>query len=154
MFGGGSGRIAYTTSITSTTQWSTATTNPPLATGDFINYIATNGGTTFVAVGNYANGQGFILYSTNSGQTWVPATSTGGLGSATIYALAYGNGCFAAIDDDGNAAYSANGIIWTNATDSAFITASTVVNVAVYASGSTFYAAGENNGGVQIGVTR
>ena len=154
---GGSGRIAYTTSITSTTSWPTPTTTPFTNTA-FINFIAYGAG-TFVAVGNDASNQGFIAYSTNSGATWAFADTTYApdITNATIYALAYGGTTrkyFAAINDDGDAAYSDDGITWTAATDSAFTTASTVVNVAVYASGDTFYAAGENAGTVQIGVTR
>jgi hypothetical protein len=154
VFGGGNGRIATTNSLPNPSDdpWNGATI-PAFGTGGFINAIATNGGSTFVAVGNDASNAGVIVYSTNSGTTWTAVNLSGlNIGTTTIYALAYGGGYFAAMNDAGSAAYSANGSTWFNATNAAFNRSTTVVNAMTYASTKDiFYAAGQNNGTVQIG---
>jgi hypothetical protein len=164
VFGGGSGRIAYTDTIlyqgTSTPKrWTTATV--PTGTGTFetdgfVNVIVYGGG-VFVAVGNNAAGTGVVMYSTNSGQTWNAAIiSSTSLATAPVYALAYGNGYFTAINDNGDAAYSTNGIIWSRstATGPTVFGTNPYVNYAVYyPTTNTFFVGGENNAGMVLAVS-
>jgi hypothetical protein len=121
VFGGGSGRIAYTPTILSgraIVPWETAEENP-FEEEEFINVIVYGNG-TFVAVGgpDAAPGiQGKAAYSTN-GIIWTQATDFPLGTDVAVYALAYGNGYFVAGDDAGNIAYSSNGgASWTGPID-------------------------------------
>jgi hypothetical protein len=107
VFGGGSGRIAYTYTISATTQWQQAT-QTAFTTSDFINVIAFGNG-TFVAVGGPGT-QGKAAYSTN-GTTWTTTQPQNfPLGNGVdVYALAFGDGYFVAGDNGGYIAYSSNG---------------------------------------------
>ncbi|MDR1256374.1 MAG: hypothetical protein LBJ86_01345 [Spirochaetaceae bacterium] len=164
VFGGGSGRIAWTESILSGGQpvtWTTATAttgNWPFGPGDFVNVIAYGNG-VFVAVGNIAaNTQGIVAYSSD-GEHWTGVTLSTlpplfGRTSG-IYALAFGNGYFAAADNDGNFVYSANGSTWTAASGVVFGNNSRV-NAITYLSGDEgeldhFFVGGGDSGGVQAG---
>lgn len=161
VFGGGSGRIAYTTTITSlANEWTkalgTTSTNYPFGNNDFVNVMAYDG-STIVAVGENFQGTGIIAYSINNGLNWQAANTTSSpliLGDG-IYALTYGTyaslggSFFVAVNDSGKAAYSADGTIWTDATTSLAFSAG--VNAAVYyAPTNTFLAGGSNTGNVQI----
>jgi hypothetical protein len=111
VFGGGSGRIAYTDTISSSAGWGTAST--PFATDEFVNVIVYGNG-IFVAVGgpDAAPGiHGKAAYSTD-GITWTPSTRFPIGDEVAVYALAFGNGYFVAGDDAGYIAYSRDGITW------------------------------------------
>jgi hypothetical protein len=156
VFGGGSGRIAYTDSILKSSEdnpW-VGVEDSPLKSADFVNAIAYGGDDTFVAVGNTLDG-GVIVYSTDRGETWEVADTTDSpdVLENGIYALTYDNGYYVAVNDSGDVAYSANGITWTDATGS--VSYSAGVNVVVfYPADNAFFAAGSNAGGVQITVSR
>ena len=157
VFGGGSGRIAYTDSILNPVGgvWQGATVPAQVGTADFINSIAYGGNSVHVAVGNYGAGGGFILYSIDDGVSWkLAAYSATGIGSTTIYTVTYGNGYFVAVNNDGNAAYSANGQTWTDSPSSVFTTPGALVNQAVYYRATDkVVAGGEDNNGLQLEVS-
>jgi hypothetical protein len=165
VFGGASGRIAYTNTILSGGQpvtWSTAlpvAPDPwPFGLGDFVNVIVYGGVETFVAVGNNAaNNGGIIAYSTNGGQNWENVDlSLLNIGTnAGIYALTFGDGYFVAVDNEGNSAWSIDGINWNNGGNSnTYFNTSPRVNAAVfYEAVSGFVVGGTNNSGVQVIVS-
>jgi hypothetical protein len=155
VFGGGSGRIAYTDSIlqsSSTNPWSTAI--EPFGDEDFVNAIAYGGKDTFVAVGNNSNGRGVIAYSTNRGTIWQLATYTDEepkILSTGIFTLTYGDGYFVAVNNNGNAAYSENGSVWTDSAKSPLPGASPRFNaVTFYPATNTFITGGVNNNGMLL----
>jgi hypothetical protein len=158
VFGGGKGRIAWTGSILDSrgniNDWNTATV--PTGTGTFgtdgfVNVIVYGGG-TFVAVGNDAVGTGVVMYSTNGGHNWTAAKiGPSSLTTAPVYALAYGNGCFTAVNDDGNAAYSYDGNAWITSTPSPVFGTDPYVNYAAYyPTTNTFFVGGDNNAGMML----
>jgi hypothetical protein len=142
VFGGGSGQIAYTIGVTGPNAWTQVAEAPDIftATG-FVNVIVYGTNGTFVAAGNDANNAGVIAYSTNSGVTWTGVDlSSLRIGSATIYALAYGNGYFTAVNDLGIAAYSLDGIDWVSSNT---VVGFSQVNAATYYEATnTFFAGG------------
>jgi hypothetical protein len=138
VFGGGSGRLAYTPTITSggaVTRWATASTNP-FGLSEFINAIVFGNG-TFVAVGGPNSGQGRIAYSTN-GINWTNVTNPPIGQNSPIFGLAYGSyggtNYFVAGDDAGYSAYSTNGVNWV------------AIPVPVFASGAPINAIAYGNG--------
>jgi hypothetical protein len=164
VFGGGSGRIAYTSDITNlnpnTGKWTAATgttaTNYPFPNNGFVNAMAYDGNTTIVAGGNTATDAGILAISTNSGQTWRASTAaTTEILSDTIYAVAYayvgGQSYFVAVNDSGNFAWSPNGDNWINGTGTVFVpsASNTGVNVAVFYA-NTFFAGGGDPSGMKI----
>jgi hypothetical protein len=159
VFGGGSGRIAYTQNITSTVAWpkaaGTTSTNYPFDIDAFVNVMAYDG-TTIVAVGEDAKGAGIIAYSINNGLNWQAATTPVQSPILTdgIYALTYGaylvndtDPYFVAVNDSGDAVYSATGASWTDALIS--VSFSDGVNAAVfYTPTNTFFAGGSDSSAV------
>ncbi|MHB9293190.1 hypothetical protein Holit_02311 [Hollandina sp. SP2] len=114
VFGGGSGRIAYTPTILNSSgslnTWQTA--KSPFGTGEFINVIVYGADDkTFVTVGGPNNGPGKAAYS-QDGIAWIQATNFLLGNGVAVYALAYGGGYFVAGDDAGNIAYSPDGASW------------------------------------------
>jgi hypothetical protein len=94
-----------------------------------IAYGSAAGQEKFVAVGGYYTGgiTGKAAYSAD-GVTWTAVTNTGltdAFGSGSIVDIAYGSGKFVAVGYDsndgggmdGSAAYSADGVTWTEITD-------------------------------------
>lgn len=157
VFGGGSGRIAWTKTILDSNDdlvdWTEAETTP-FAPTDFVDAIA-YGCNTFVAVGDSPGSRpGIIAYSTDDGENWTLATYTTIGANAGIFTLAYADCYFTAIDDDGNAAYSTDGINWQPADDKAFIPGdSPQVNAVVYYDAvNAFVAGGQNAGTTQMGI--
>jgi hypothetical protein len=170
VFGGGSGRIAYTNTIrgkTPTNPWSTAQPATgktfPFGLGDFVDAIAYGGNKTFVAVGDSSPSPGvtvgIIAVSTNGGLNWDLANTLNApnIGSsAGIFALTYGDGYFVAMDNNGYSAQSNNGVNWTDiTTNNAFVPADNprVNTVVFYDAANKFFAAGDDNGNVQIGAS-
>ena len=158
VFGGGSGYIAWTNTILDPitgdlVDWLPA--KVPLTQADFINSIAYGGNSVHVAVGNLASGLGVILYSTDDGVTWTNVDlSQMRIGTVTIYTVTYGNGYFVAVNNDGNAAYSANGQTWTDSPSSVFTTPGALVNQAVYYSATDkVVAGGADSSGLQLEVS-
>jgi hypothetical protein len=149
VFGGGSARIAYTYTISSTgTPWVAA--NQTAFTGsDFINVIAFGDG-TFVAVGGPGT-QGIAAYSTD-GINWTTVTNFPlGIG-VDVYALAYGDEYFVAGDDAGYIAYSGNGGATWNPVNLRPVLDR--VNAIAYDSYSgRFIAVGQLNGGPAVAHT-
>jgi hypothetical protein len=161
VFGGGSGRIAWTETILDPNggivEWTQVTgANNPFASTDFVNAIA-YGNEIFVAVGNVANNdEGVIAYSTNSGQSWTKVTITTSLGANSgIYALAFGNGYFVASDNEGNFAYSTDGATWTDVTPAppVFSPTSRVNATVYYDAANAFVVAGQDYNGVQVAIS-
>jgi hypothetical protein len=151
VFGGGSGRIAYTSTISATTPWATATV--PFTEDDFINSIAYGGKDTFVAGGNLDAGGGILVYSIDGGVTWDDATvATPLILRANIYAVTYGDGYFVAVNDAGFIAYSEDGINWLDATlASPFTNPNARVDAVVfYAATNTFIAGGGDSSGERV----
>jgi hypothetical protein len=146
VFGGGSGYIAYTPTILDPrgvlVPWQQA--KVPVSNLDFINAMAYGGDPAFVAVGNYASGAGFILYSTDDGRTWdfADTSHAPNIGSVTIYTVTYGNGYFVAVNNAGNAAYSVDGQTWTDSVTSSVFGAGSLVNQTVYYKATNTYIAG------------
>ena len=159
VFGGGSGYISYTpTMIDPITgdlvDW--LPTKVPLTQADFINSIAYGGSSVFVAVGNYGAGGGVILYSTDDGVTWNLANLAlaPAIDDVTIYTVTYGNGYFVAVNNDGNAAYSADGQTWTDSSSKVFVSPNALVNQAVYYRATDkVVAGGADNNGLQLEVS-
>ncbi|MDR2343491.1 MAG: hypothetical protein LBD86_03040 [Spirochaetaceae bacterium] len=157
VFGGGSGRLAWTATILSGGQpvsWTTASTNP-LGSTDFVNAIA-YGNETFVAAGNTANDTGIIVYSPDNGVTWNTANIRSlAIGqNAGIFALTFGNGYFVASDNDDNFAYSNDGATWTGITSTVFKNPSRI-NVAVcYDAVNAFLVAGQDASGLQAAISK
>jgi hypothetical protein len=151
VFGGGSGRIAYTDSILKSSDdnpWSTAST-PTLASNDFINVIAYGGNNTFVAAGNTNANAGILLYSINGGVDWDPISGLQVL-ATTIYALAYGDGYFVAVNNNGDVAYSQDGYTWVGATTTITTPISRVNAAVFYDATNTFFAAGGDASSLRI----
>jgi hypothetical protein len=148
VFGGGSGYIAYTPTILDSrgvlVPWQQAKVPVPVTADDFINAMAYGADPAFVAVGNYASGAGFILYSIDDGQTWNLADTTNApiIGNVTIYTVTYGNGYFVAVNNAGDAAYSVDGQTWTDSTPSSVFGAGSLVNQTVYYKATNTYIAG------------
>jgi hypothetical protein len=152
VFGGGSARIAYTYTISTTAQWQPA--NQTAFTGrDFINVIVFGNG-TFVAVGGPGN-QGIAAYSTD-GINWTTTLSGDfPLGNGVdVYALAYGYGlqgqpCFVAGDDAGYIAYSYDdGATWILANQQPVLKGA--VNALTYDTASNRFIAVGGTGAPQV----
>jgi hypothetical protein len=134
VFGGGSGRIAYTDTISSTGSWGTAT--EPFATDEFVNVIVYGNG-IFVAVGgpDAAPGiSGKAAYS-KDGITWTQAKFPLG-NEVAVYALAFGNGYFVAGDDAGYIAYSRDGQNWSTPLINPVFSGGDPINALTYDSAS------------------
>jgi hypothetical protein len=109
----GNGKYIYTvgggSTISSSDNGTTWTASA--ATGG-VKWGSTFGGGKFVVVGAGTSGVGNIAYSTN-GTTWnqvtMPSTHTG----STFRDVAYGNGIFVAVHNDGTAIYSYDAETWT-----------------------------------------
>jgi hypothetical protein len=162
VFGGGSGRIAYTSSIQSGATWTTAIATPgatyPFPPTAFVDAIAYDGKDTFVASGDDGGkpSLGILAYSNNGGQTWqsAPISITAPILSAGIFALTYADGYFVAVNNNGDVAYSSNGINWTGATNAAFGTGSRVNAVVFQAPLNAFFAAGNSpNSRMEIAIS-
>jgi hypothetical protein len=167
VFGGGSGRIAYTISILNSSPlnpWTAAGPVPglefPFDLKDFVNAIAYGGGDTFVAVGNTGEdpSRGIIAYSIDRGETWQNAIiidPNSPILDVGIFALTYADGYFVAVNNNGNPAYSDDGIHWYDGKADAFGTGSRVNAVVFYAPLNVFFAAGNNpNPSVEIAISR
>jgi hypothetical protein len=160
VFGGGSGRIAYTSDITSTDPWDTADiTATSITSTDFINAIVYGSNDTFVAAGNTSDNPslGILVVSVDGGLSWTQAdtSNTKYILTATIYALAYGDGYYVAVNDNGYAAYSTDGNIWYDAAiqPPQFTTGTNQprVDAAVfYPATNTFVAGGGDDTGVRV----
>jgi hypothetical protein len=153
VFGGGSGRIAWTDTIldpvVGIAKW--VQVSSPFGSDEFVNAIAYGGNKTFVAVGNNAsNNGGIIAYSTNGGQTWAPVTTTVIGANAGIYAVTFGDGYFVAADNDGNFAYSTDGMAWTEIPGSVFTHPSRINATVFYDAVNAFLVAGQDANGVQV----
>jgi hypothetical protein len=72
-----------------------------------ITTITSNGSTIWVAAGD----TGYLTSSTDSGATWTARTS--GFGANKIKSVAFGNGIFVAVGDNGTITSSTDGITWT-----------------------------------------
>jgi hypothetical protein len=152
VFGGGSGRIAHTTTVSATTPW-TGVTVTPFTSTDFVNSIAYGGKDTFVAGGNTVGNTGKLAYSINGGVTWQAATIPVGspILNANIYAVTYGDGYFVAVNDAGDIAYSGDGITWLDATGPTFTDPNARVDAVVfYAATNTFIAGGGDSSGERV----
>jgi hypothetical protein len=152
VFGGGSGRIAYTSDITSTTPWYTAST-PPFQPMDFVNAIAYGGVKTFVAAGNTGATQsmGIIVYSTDGGVNWDFANTSAEILNDGIFALTYGDGYYVAVNDSGFAAFSTDGMNWYDAPNPSIFGAHPRVDAAVfYAATNTFFAVGGDDNALKV----
>jgi hypothetical protein len=145
VFGGGSGRIAFTDSILNppATGWTAATTDP-FDLEDFVNAIAYGGRDTFVAVGNTAGNMGIIAVSTDRGENWKDVSAGLAISQAGIFALTYDNGYYVAMNNEGIPAYSEDGINWYNGKDIAFGPGSRVNAVVFYPAANEFFAGGNN----------
>jgi len=105
---GGNNSIAYSSNGNT---WTASTGNSNFLVSG-ITY-----GTQFIAVGYYYSG-GIINYSSD-GTSWTNVTDTT-FGTSDINDVAYGNGRYVAVGEDGKIAYSTNGSSWTAVTDSTF----------------------------------
>jgi hypothetical protein len=157
VFGGGSGQIAWTKTILDSAgdlvPWTQSADAPGIFGSDgFINALAFGAG-TFVAAGNDAGNGGLIAYSTDDGVSWTLSTMTPNIGRVTIYALTYGNGYFVAVNDLGFAAYSTNGITWTDGSGVIYGTNSQVNAVVYYEAADSFVSGGGDNTGPQMAKT-
>jgi hypothetical protein len=123
-------------SVTFTQKYTPTTSFTPYA-------MATNGTTIIVAAG--ANG--LLVSSTDSGATFTARTS--GFGSNSIHGIAFGNGIFVAIGQNGTITTSTDGITWTART--AGVSTNTLYSVS-YLNG-TFIAVGSGAAGGTGGVT-
>jgi hypothetical protein len=157
VFGGGSGRIAWTDTIlipgTNTPKtWTRAEGVTEFGSNGFVNVIVYGGG-NFVAVGNNYGGTGIIMYSDDDGKTWKTADTgeAASIASAPVYALAYGDDCFTAVNDDGHAAYSEDfGATWFSSEDTPFGINPYVNYAAYYPTTNTFFAGGDNRNGMVL----
>jgi hypothetical protein len=156
VFGGGSGRIAYTDLIKPLTPWMTA--NEPFENEDFVNAIAYGGDDTFVAVGNTAKNTGIIAFSTNRGEDWEPANTSASPNVLNdgIFALTYNDGFFVAVNDSGYAAYSKDGINWYDSPKSpAPVGAGSRFNAVTFYPGTfTFVTGGSDSNGMLLFTSR
>jgi hypothetical protein len=157
VFGGGSGRIAWTNSVRDPSTWTPGTIDGSIftATG-FINAMAFGAG-VFVAAGNDNNNAGVIAYSIDNGQHWLTPTSIGNLANATIYALTYGNGYFVAVNDEGDVGFSTDGELWHNAqyaSGNVYSDDEPQVNAVVYYEATdTFVSGGGNSDGLKMAAS-
>jgi hypothetical protein len=141
VFGGGGGQIAYTPVISATARWSQV--GSPFLGQGFVDAIAFGGDDVFVAVGDATGGGGIIAFSDNGGRDWRPADTSAAplVINDGIFALTYDSGCFTAVNDSGYAAYSHDGMVWTDS-PSSVTGASRVDAVVYYAARGTFFAVG------------
>jgi hypothetical protein len=155
VFGGGSGRIAYTDSILNppAAGWTTAAS--PLQPTDIVDAIAYGGDDTFVASAD--NGKaGILIYSNDGGQTWQLADTYASpdVLNTGIFALTYDNGFFVAVNDVGFAAWSKDGITWTDANSVIFVgTTARVDAVVFYPAINAFLAGGGDSSGVNMVIS-
>lgn len=101
-------------------------------------------GLQFVAVGNASNTDSRIMYSAD-GISWTNINLPAAFNNTPLYSVAYGNGVYIAVSDNGEVATSPDGLTWTkNANLAATAWGNTGIARTIRFNGSYFVIGGDN----------